>query len=69
MRRLRDRREAGIRVLPVEVQIDTVETLIELDYLDVEHASDLEAVATSLARFIEDCTDSVTRNAITLDAW
>ena len=41
MRRLRERREVGIRVLPVEVCIDTVEALVELDYLAPEDVGDL----------------------------
>ncbi|MAL94059.1 MAG: hypothetical protein CME40_03115 [Haliea sp.] len=69
MRKLRERRVAGIRVLPIEVQIDTVETLIELNYLAVEEAHDLERTAKALARFIEDAAGSVTSHAITLDAW
>lgn len=69
MRKLRERRGAGIRILPIEVQIDTVEVLIELDYLAVEDAHNLDQAARALARFIEDATSSVTCNAITLDAW
>ncbi|MCP5165583.1 MAG: hypothetical protein H6988_13005 [Pseudomonadales bacterium] len=69
MRRLRERREVGIRVLPVEVCIDTVEALVELDYLAPEDVGDLARVAGAVARFIADATDSVTCNAITLDAW
>lgn len=69
MKKLRERRSSGIRVLPIEVQIETVETLVELDYLEVEDAHDFERVAEALARFINDTTDAVTGNGITLDAW
>tara|TARA_R100000005_G_scaffold75323_1_gene42510 strand:- start:6543 stop:6773 length:231 start_codon:yes stop_codon:yes gene_type:complete len=69
MKKLRERRSAGIRVMAVEVQIDTVEALIELDYLSVEDAHDLGEAAKALTRFIEDATSSVTSNAITLNAW
>lgn len=69
MRKLRERRQSGIRVLPIEVQIDTVETLIELDYLNVDDVFDLDRVAAALARFVEDSISTVTCNEITLDAW
>lgn len=69
MRKSRERKRAGFRVLRVEVCIDTVEALIELDYLEVGSEHDFDAVSAALARFIEDTTDTVTCNAITLDAW
>lgn len=69
MKKLRERRHLGIRVLPVEVCIDTVEVLIELDYLAVEDAGHLDRIADALAKFIEDVAQSVTCNEITLDAW
>lgn len=69
MRKLRERREAGIRVLPVQISIETVEALVELDYLKVEDAHDFHQISDALARFLEDATDSVTCHSITLDAW
>jgi hypothetical protein len=69
MRRLRDRRRSGIRVLPVEVSIDTVEILVELGYIDREQAQDVHQVREALARFIEDTAQAVTRNKTTLDVW
>lgn len=69
MRRLRARRREGVRVLPVEIGIEVVETLLEIDYLQVEDVGDLTAVATAVARFVEDMTESVTRHEITLDTW
>lgn len=69
MRKSRERKRAGRRVLRVEVYLDTVETLIELDYLEPGRERDYEAVSAALARFIEDTTDSVTSNAITLSEW
>ena len=69
MRRLRDRRRSGIRVLPVEVSIDTVEILVELGYIDVEQTQDVQRVKEALARFIEETAQAVTRNGVTLDLW
>lgn len=69
MRTMRDRRVAGIRVLPIEVQIETVETLVELDYIEVEEAYDPSSVAEALGRFIEDTASAVTCHGITLDSW
>ncbi|MBA6412382.1 hypothetical protein H2508_04580 [Parahaliea sp. F7430] len=69
MRKLRERRAEGIRVLQVEVGIETAEMLIETDYLSVDQAHDYVQVSRALARFIEDATESVTSHSITLDAW
>ncbi len=69
MRKLRARRALGLRVLRVEVNIDTVETLIELDYLSVESVHNLDAVASALSNFIEDSTEAVTGHGITLNSW
>lgn len=69
MRKSRERRKDGYRVLRVEVHIDVVETLIELGYLDVSKLRDLDSVAMALARFIETVSSEVTCNAVTLDSW
>lgn len=69
MRRSRERRRDGVRSLRVEVHIDTVEMLVETDYLSVEDVGNFDAVSDALARFIGDSTDAVTCNEITLDGW
>ena len=69
MQRTRERRSRGVRVLHVEVEMDTVETLVELDYLNVEDVRNYDAVADAVSRFLVHATDSVTCNAITLDTW
>lgn len=69
MRRLRERRSEGIRVLPVEVSIDTAEVLIELSYLDPTDVRDMKKVSAAAAQFVADMTDAVTRNEIVLSDW
>jgi hypothetical protein len=69
MRKSRQRRREGVRVLRVEVGIDTVEALLELDYLCVEDIQDFSAVAEALSNFIESTTDAVACNGITLNDW
>jgi hypothetical protein len=69
MRKSRQRRREGVRVLRVEVGIDTVEALLELDYLRVEDIQDFSAVAEALSNFIESTTDAVACNGITLSDW
>lgn len=69
MRKSRARKVLGLRVLRVEVSIDTVEALVNLDYLSVESVNNLEAVASALADFIEDSTGAVACNGVTLNSW
>jgi len=53
----------------VEVNIDVVEVLLELNYLDVVDVHDLTAVASAVTRFVEDSAGAVTCNGITLNSW
>lgn len=69
MRKTRERKALGLRVLRVEVSLDTVETLIELDYLSVENVHDLGAVSNALANYIDDSVQAVACNGITLNSW
>jgi hypothetical protein len=69
VRKMRERRKEGIRVLRVEVQIETVETLVEHDYLSVEDTRNLDAVQAALSQFINDYASAVTSNSILLDTW
>jgi len=52
-RRYRERQKCGIRVVPVELDIDTLENLIARGRLDAECATDERLLAESLALLLE----------------
>ena len=68
-RRSRERRKSGYRSLSVDVYVGVVETMIEMDYLQVTEVRDLLAVSSALTKFIEDYAESVTSDQITLNDW
>lgn len=56
-------------MLPVEVSIDTVEVLVEMDYISPDDFGDHDLVAKATARFLSDMAEAVTCHEITLDSW
>ena len=69
MRKSRARRALGYRVFQIEVTLDAIETLVELNYLKVDELQDRCAISAALSQFVEEMSDDVTSNKITLARW
>ena len=69
MRKSRARRALGYKVFSIEVSRDVIETLVEFNYLKVDEINDRCAIANALSQFVEEMSDDVTCNRITLDNW
>lgn len=64
-RRRRERRAAGVCVVPVETDVDTIESLVQRGWLAREDATDQSKVALALSMLLEAFleTSGVTRDA------
>ena len=57
MRRLRERRARGVRVVAVEIDADLLEALSELGLIDPDDADDPGALAFALAMLLEEAIE------------
>ena len=58
MKRLRERRARGVRVIPVEVDSDLLETLEQLGLVDPDETDDPGALSFALAMLLEEAAEA-----------